>query len=216
MNPTEAILEAAKAGDAAKVAELVKGNPALASARNEKGESAILAAQYRGHRQVVDVLVRAGAELNIYEASAVGEIDRVRAHVAADAKLVNTFSPDGFTPLSLAAYFGHPAVAEFLLQCGAEVNVAATNAMKVMPLHAAASGRHTAVVEMLLSHKADPNARQHGGYAPLHSAAGNGLEDMVRLLLKHGADAYAKDDTGQTPRDMAAAKGHTAVAELLA
>ena len=215
MNPEASILEAAKTGDAAKLAELLRENPKRANFRNEQGETPILAAQYRGHRQVVQLLLDSGVELSVYEAAAVGALDRVRARVEADPSLVNSFSPDGFTPLSLASFFGHLAVIEFLLQQGAEVNVGAKNPTTVMPLHAAAAGHHTAIAELLLAHGAQVNAQQQAGYTPLHSAANSGQEEMARLLLSQGADVAAKDDSGKTPRDIALAKNHTAVADLL-
>jgi ankyrin repeat protein len=128
---------------------------------------------------------------------------------------VNTLAPDGFPPLALASFFGHPAVAEVLLVQGARVDTAASNAMKVTALHAAAANRHTVICAMLLQHGADVNARQHGGFTPLHAAAANGQEELVRLLLELGADRSLKSEAGHTPRDLATEKGHPEVAKLL-
>jgi ankyrin repeat protein len=68
-------------------------------------------------------------------------------------------------------------------------------------LRGAVDFRHYALVEWLLAHGADPNART-GGEAdatPLHSAAWNGDLRMVKLLLAHGADRQALDRQYNAP-----------------
>jgi len=209
------MIEACQAGDVAKVTELLAADPTLVSARSEKDESAILTAQYRMQRGVVELLLSHGVPLTLYEACAVGALEKVKAMVEADLPSVNTLAPDGFPPLTLAAFFGHAPVAEYLLGKGAQVNIAASNAMKVTALHAAAAGRHAAICAMLVQHGADVNARQHGGFTPLHSAAANGQEDLVRMLLAHGADRSLKSEAGHTAQDLAKERGHAEVAKLL-
>ncbi len=209
------MIEACQAGDVAKVTELVAADPSLVNAKSEKGESAILTAQYRMQRGVVEFLLSRGVPLTLYEACAVGALEQVKAMVEADPACVNTLAPDGFPPLALASFFGHPAVAEFLLAHGARVDTAASNAMKVTALHAAAAGRHVAICAILLQHGADPNARQHGGFTPLHAAAANGQEELVRMLLDRGADRSLKSEAGHTARDLATERGHPEVAKLL-
>src|ERR1035438_6357206 len=122
MTPQETMIEAAKAGDAAKVGELLTQDPALATSRNAQGESAVLSALYRGHSAIVQTLLAMGANLNVYEAAAIGETEQVRREVAADPSLVNSFSPDGFNLLGLAAFFSHPDIVDVLLERKADVN----------------------------------------------------------------------------------------------
>ncbi len=57
MSSSEALVDAAKAGDLSKVRELIRSSPGLAPARLPSGESPVMAALYRGHREIVDVLV---------------------------------------------------------------------------------------------------------------------------------------------------------------
>ena len=64
------------------------------------------------------------------------------------------------------------------------------------PLHWAAVGGHKDVVELLLAHGAEVNARYSDGYTPLHYAAANGHKDVVELLLANEADVNAKDEHG--------------------
>jgi ankyrin repeat protein len=215
MTPSEAILEAVKAGEEQKVRAMLQADPALAGAHGLAGESAILMAAYRGRSDLVELLLAAGPVLDIFEASATGQADRVRSLLASEPGLANAAATDGFTPLGLASFFGHAEVTALLLARGAEVNAPSKNEMSVMPVNSAAAARHTAVVKLLLDHGADPNARQRSAFTPLHSAAHNGQIDMAELLLDRGADIHARSDEGLTPLRLALDRGRTAVAELL-
>ena len=55
------------------------------------------------------------------------------------------------------------------------------------------------IADLLLSHKADVNARNSDGQTPLHFAAQQGQLQAVEWLLKHGADVNARDNKGVTP-----------------
>ena len=215
MASAEEFLEAVKAGDRERVSELLRDDPSLAGSRNAKGESAILMAAYRSRSDLVELLLASNAEWDIFEAAATGQAEQVGSLVAKDPGLVNTFATDGFTPLGLASFFGHKEVAEILLAHGAAVNLPSSNEMKVVPLHSAAAGRHTAIVRLLLEHAADPNARQRSAFTALHSAAHNGEAEMVELLLSYGAEINARSDENLTPLRLAQDRGHTAVADLL-
>jgi ankyrin repeat protein len=159
--------------------------------------------------------VRHGTKADVFEASALGDLETVQRLVNGDRALVNAFAADGFYPLGLAAYFGHPAIVGFLLKNGADVRLAARNGQKVTALHAGASRGGAEIVKMLLEAGADPNVTQERGFVPLHSAAANGNVAIVELLLKHGARADAKSDDGKTPADVAAEGGHKDLAEML-
>ena len=57
---------------------------------------------------------------------------------------------DGYTPLLLAAYFGHPEVCELLLERG-KANVEETNSLGNTALKLAAMESHVSTVALLLS-----------------------------------------------------------------
>src|SRR5947209_2648550 len=133
------VFEAIEEGDADRLRELVEREPELAAARNASGLSAVLAASYRWRQDLVDVLLAAGPELDVFEAAAVGDNGRLRELLAASPELANSWAPDGFTPLQLASYFGQVESARLLLERGADVNAVARNTMAVMPIHAASA-----------------------------------------------------------------------------
>src|SRR5689334_1824036 len=134
-----------------------------------------------------------------------------------DAKpdLLNALSPDGFTALHMASYYGAPDAVQLLLDRGADVNAVTKNFLTNMPIHAAAAGRRLAICEMLLEHGADVNAKQHGGFTAIMAPAQHGDREMVEMFLSHGADAVIANDEGKTAADIAAAQGNIEIAAML-
>ena len=115
-----------------------------------------------------------------------GMVDRVQELVTAEPGSVNSFSPDGFPPVALAAYFGHAEVVQALIDAGADVNVQARNPMKVAAIHAAVSAKDARIVEILLRNGADPNLQQQEGYTPMQAAIANKDRANIDLLKAHG------------------------------
>ncbi len=184
----ENFFELIKSGDRAGVEEMLAANPSLVSTKTDGGVSAILAAVYNGNPQIADLLVEAGAPLDIFEAAALGREEDVGRLLDEMPRLVGAVAPDGFAPLGLAAFFGHEETAKLLILRGADVNHASENAMKVTPLHSAVAGRHLEIAKALLEAGADPNARQQDNFTPLMGAAQNGRPAMEELLRSYGAE----------------------------
>ncbi len=209
------LIDAVTAGDTDRVRELLAADPSLVAAHDQEGVSAVLLARYRFDRATTDALLAADPELDVFEAAALGYVDRLRERLLDDAGIVAAFSPDGFTALHLAAFFGKPEAARILLEHGAGVDVYTRNPFANQPLHAAAAGRHIEVCRVLLAVGADVNATQHGGYTPLHEAAQHGDVEMSELFLSAGADPSLMTDAGETAADLASAAGHRDLAERL-
>lgn len=209
------IFEAIAAGDLAHVRQLVAGEPALAGARDGQGLSAVTQAMYHGHADIVDVLLAAEPELDVFEASAIGRTEHVRKLVERKPDLVSSFSPDGFTPLHLAAFFGHVEIARLLIAGGADPEAVARNPMRVQPLHSAAATRQLEIARLLVKAGADVNESQERGFTPLHAAAQNGDVELARLLLERGADPERATHDGRRPVDFASERGSTQLLALL-
>ena len=210
------IFEAIDAGDADGLRGLVAAEPSLVGSRDEEGTSALLYARYRGRLDLIDVMLEAAPELDVFEAAALGRAGRVRELVDADRRVATAFAPDGFHALGLAAFFGHPGIVALLLERGADVDAVARNAqVRTTALQAAAASGDTESARLLVEAGADVNAAQPGGFTALHAAAANGNEELVALLLEHGADPAATTDDGKTAADLAAGAAHAEVAALL-
>ncbi len=216
MDSHEELFAAIQEGDQATVERLVAEDRSLVNAQDEQGLSAIMTAAYHQKPEIVALLVKKRAKLNLFEACAIGKVERVKAILKRKPKLLNEFAPDGFQPLGLASFFGHVEVVRYLLESGAEVNTPSQNGLKVTPLNSAAAGRHYEIAMLLLERDANPNIRQEGDFVPLHSAAMNGQIEMVKILLQYGADKDLKSLDGKTARDYALENGHKIVAEVLA
>jgi len=209
------IQAAIQKGDAAQVRELIAEEPGLLGARTEQGVSLVSLACYYRQPAIAAIFMECGGILDIFDACAVGDDERVHVLIETFPESINAYSPDGFYPLGLAAFFGHAKIVEYLLDAGADVNQTATNAFKVAPIHAAVSNGNIEIVRMILEHHADVNARQQNGFTALHGAAGAGRLDLIELLLQHGADKAALTDDGKSAADIAEKAGHAeAVATL--
>ena len=204
-----------QARDTAAVKRMLAAEPQLASARNEKGQSALLLTVYGGSKELCDTLLAQGVPLELHEAAALGQLERVKHLVEKEPSQAESYSPDGFPVIALTAVFGHLEVAEYLFAKGADINAVATNGTGYNALTGAVAGGHTAIVAWLLENGADPNYRYGAGYSPLLTAAANGHLGILSILLAGGADLHAKNNDGKTALSFAQERGHAEVIEFL-
>jgi ankyrin repeat protein len=210
-----AFFDAIKSGELERVKAMVSADPSLVNARSDANASAILTAVYHRQKEIVNLLVARGAALSLHEAAAAGEIERVERVIADPTVDANALSADGWTPLHLAAFFGHPKIVELLLANGADVAARSTNANGNTPLHAALAANQKMIAGLLIGAGADVDAPDAGGWRPLHLAAANNNLDSMRTLIAQGADISAANKDGLTPLALAEQKNHREVAALL-
>jgi uncharacterized protein len=152
----------------------------------------ILVALYKGERGRAGELAAEAGSLNVFEAAALADTARVEELLGEDPELAKAWSPDGFTALHYAAFFGSPEAVRALVAAGADLEARSTNqefAPEATPLHSAVAAGRMDNAEALLEASADPNARQHGGFTPLMEAEQRGDLDLAELLIRHGAYA---------------------------
>jgi uncharacterized protein len=212
---TNELLEAIAIGDVETVHRLVSDDPSLASARDGSGLHVVLVALFNQQREVADALLAADPELGVLEAAATGRADRLRELLDADPEARDVRTPEGFTPLGLAAFMGGPEVVRLLLERGAEPDDDADNQFGVRPVNAAAAAHDHETMRLLLEAGADPDAQQKGGFTALHEAAHTDDVEMARLLLEHGADASIAAEDGRDSAQLAADDGSKGVEALL-
>jgi len=212
---TTALFDAIKAGDFERVKTLVSAEPSLVAARSEGGESAVLTAVYHRQKEIANLLVARGATLTIFEACAAGEMERADRILKDSPSFVNEFSADGWTPLHLAAFFGHARIAELLLALDADVAAVSRNVNGNTPLHAALAANHKMLAGLLIGHGADVNAADAGGWRPIHLATANNNLDSIKALIAQGADLTVANAEGTTPLALAQQKTHREAEALL-
>ena len=156
-------------------------------------------------------------EPDVFEAAAFGRTKRLEQILASDPDAARARASDDFTPLHLAAFFGHTDAIRALIDAGADVSAEATNSFveSVQPLHSAAANRDRDCSRLLLDAGADVNARQADGFTPLMEAAQVGDAELAKMYLDAGADPSIRRDDGTTSESLARDGGHDAVLELL-
>ena len=207
--------ELLQAADADGLRQLLEQDSAFSEASDSTGVSLLMHSLYRGRRDLAELIASNKKALDIFEAAALGRLDRLKQCLRDDASAINSRSKDGFTALHFACFFGQPEAARLLIESGAAVDAVAANPTRVMPLHSAASARSLEAARLLLERGAPVNARQQAGWVPIHAAAQNGDRPMVELLLEHGADPKLVNDQGKTAAMVAREKGHAEIATLL-
>jgi uncharacterized protein len=160
------------------------------------------------------VRAHAGA-LDVFEAAALGEVDRLQEVLDAEPTAATAYSGDGFTALHFAAFFGHPEATALLIERGAEVDAFGRGWMTGTALHSAVSRLQSDVARILLEAGANPDVRQSAGWTPLHAAAMNGDLASMELLLGAGADPTAANDEGRSVADLAKENGDDATIDRI-
>ncbi|XP_040923217.1 ankyrin repeat and SOCS box protein 3 isoform X2 [Toxotes jaculatrix] len=128
-----------------------------------------VAAQY-GQQECLEILVNAGANVNIQAA-------------------------DLATPLLIASQEGHQACVDFLVDHGADPNINCSNDWPQLPIHAAAEFGHIGVLRRLIAVTDCDCGHIDGMVSPLYVAIYSRQSKCVELLLKEGFSPDAQDCT---------------------
>lgn len=209
------LFTALEAGDAGGVEAILDEDQSLASARDTSGVSALMRALYRFDPDLVEIVRASAGAIDVFEAAALGEVDRLREVLDAEPTSATAYSGDGFTALHFAAFFGEPDATALLLERGAEVDAFGRGWMTGTALHSAVSRLQADVARILLEAGANPDVRQSAGWTPLHAAAMNGDLASVELLLAAGADPAATNEEGRSVAELAGESGDDATVERI-
>ena len=118
------------------------------------------------------------------------------------------------TPLHIAAEGGQFNVARTLITLGAQLD-AVRGLIGETPLHLASGYGHRLLVNLLLAHGANVNAKTPDGVTPLAFASYGGHLEVVELLIEYDADVEARDVWGNSAIHYAAYNHHEAVISFL-
>lgn len=164
MDKLKTFIQAVCDGDAATVESCLLESPELASAKDD-GATPLHFAAIGNHRQVVDLLLDHGADINAIDdefgstpagwANEKGYVEMVHYLVARGAK-VDLPRAAGFGLLDL--------VIELLATDASAINASGGWGM---PIHEASLWGHPRIVEVLLEYGADPNLKNRDGKTAL-------------------------------------------------
>jgi FOG: Ankyrin repeat len=167
------------------------------------GASGLQLIAYSGIEEIFIISNQSQEEFYFPRGNNCGKLDLVKILLEKQNNLLNLHSNDGFTPLSLAAYFNQSEIFIFLLENGASPNLQATNASRVNALHSVIAKDNLELCKLLFQHGADPNIPQIQNVTALHSATHRGNIDLVKLLVSNGANINSKMDNGDTAYSIA-------------
>ncbi len=196
-----------------EVEALLAADPTLACADGD--DSPLLLALSRGRREVLEALLRCRPPPTLHEAIALGDDAAVQAHLRGARALMEARTPDGLTPLQVAAFFGQASIANGLLQWGADARAVTQGEHERNALHLATWGGHRTVAALLLERGVPVDEAQDGGLTPLHIAAQRGDFALASLFVMNGARGDLETDEGKTPADLAYEFEHDALAAYL-
>jgi len=221
------VFAALKARDGTKLAALLAANPSLAGARRSDGTSAILTALFTlnaddetfvkpPENTLLRALVERHPRLDVYDAAATGDLERMRLLISRDPALANAPHPAlGLSPLHVAAFAGNGDAVRFLLANGARIELQSRNSFHNTPLILSVLSDQLDAASALLTNGANVEATEEEGVRPIHLAAELGDPHLLALLLDHGATLDAKTNDGKTALAIATARKHVEAAALL-
>jgi len=188
------LITASEQGDIETVKALLKKDVYI-HAQDGQGRCALVAAAYKNNLEIVDLLISAGADVNMKD-------DTIQS-----AYLISTMEGYGYTELLKKT-----------LKAGADVHC--TDSDNGTGLIRAADRGHVEIIKELLKTDIRVNHINRIGWTALHEAVilGGGDKkhtEVVRLLVDAGADVNLPDKDGVTPLQHAKNRGYTEIVKIM-
>jgi ankyrin repeat protein len=215
------LLKAISAEDVEQVRKLAFSDPNINLNDESNGMSALAQAIERGNRDIVSVLVSAGANVNkrsssgqtaLMSLSEKASPELVRDLILAGAKL-NARDDTGDNALMNAAGNSTASVLSELIQSGIQID--ATNSAGETALFAATRNNNAETIELLINAGINVNQKNENGDTALMTIASFGDFEKAKKLLEHGAETGLTNNDGQTLLMLAGINEDSHLAKLL-
>ncbi|XP_041044534.1 ankyrin repeat domain-containing protein 6b isoform X2 [Carcharodon carcharias] len=216
---SERLLIAAHKGQTENVVQLINKGAKIAVTKH--GRTALHLAAYKGHIDVVRILLKASCDLDIqddsnqtalHRAAIVGNTEVISALILEGCAL-DRQDKDGNTALHEACWHGFSQSVKLLVKAGA--NIHAKNQAGNIALHLACQNGHSQSSRVLLLGGSRPDIKNSAGDSPLHIAAALNHKKIARLLLEAGADGNIINNAGLSSLEAARENNSPEVALLL-
>ncbi|KAF7205370.1 death associated protein kinase 1 [Nothobranchius furzeri] len=188
---------------------------------NKHGTPPLLIAAGCGNVQIIEVLMRKGADIQandktganaVYHAARHGHVDTLR-FLHDNRCPLDVQDKCGETALHVAARYGNVDVVSYL--CSIRSNPNLTDLEKETPLHCAAWHGYSAVARALCQAGCLVDAKNRDGETPLLTASARGFVDIVECLVEHQADLEARDKDDHTALHLAVRRCQVEVVRCL-
>jgi ankyrin repeat protein len=176
------------------IVKMLLDNGADVNREGKSGGTALHWAAAKGHKNIVQLLLEAGANVN-------AAASRARCDI-------NLLAPKDFDTLRYWL--------RYLSDCEKQRQaMAAGQGLQIMgpiraafaagdtPLHSAAQGGYTEIVQLLLNNGAVVDSTNESQQTPLHYASAFRQKEVIQLLLDAGANVNTKEKNGYTPLTLA-------------
>uniref|UniRef100_A0A8C5C5P0 Ankyrin repeat domain 6 n=1 Tax=Gadus morhua TaxID=8049 RepID=A0A8C5C5P0_GADMO len=216
---SERLLVASHKGQAEQVVQLI--NKGAQVAVTKYGRGPLHLAAYRGHIEVVRILLKAGCDLDIqddvsqtalHRAAVVGNSDVISALIQEGCDL-DRQDKDGNTALHEVSWHGFSQSVKLLVKAGA--NVHSRNKVRNSSLHLACQNGHAQSAKVLLLGGARPDTKNQAGDSSLHVAARYNHQGVINILLGAFCSVSLRNQAGDTPLHVAASLNHRKSVRLL-
>ena len=228
-------LEAVKRGETSTIADLLRSRPELIRAADEYDKTGLHWAAETDQVETAQLLLDAGADMEALTSWGATPLEWAAAMGSTRVGDLLLARGAGGLTLIVAAGLGKPETVKGIIASGADLSAHRRRGAPESPddhwpadsahirgdvlsdaMFAAARNGHTEVVEYLLDHGAQVDAKGVFGATGLHWAAINGHRGTVELLIARGASLEIRDERfHSTPEGWATEGGHIDLADLL-